>query len=113
MKETYYETVILDIEDEIEKYMYEDKGIDSDGERHPFIWLQTRMLEIQNMPIERACNLRVNNYIWDNGLTDTNIWKEGAYWIVRKGRYIHQTYIRRLDNFSYDEWKNLILKLEV
>lgn len=46
--------------------------------------------------------------LWDRGVTNFNIFKEGPYYACRIGKTIYATHIRQIDRNSIEWWKERI-----
>jgi len=44
------------------------------------------------------------NYLWGKDIY-VSVHKEGPHYILGFGRWFEQTYIRCIDNYSFDEWE--------
>ena len=44
------------------------------------------------------------NYLWNKDIY-VDVHKEGPHYILRFGSWFEQTYIRCINNFSFEEWE--------
>jgi hypothetical protein len=48
-------------------------------------------------------------HLWGEGITDCDIYKEGARYTIKRGRTLAATGTRRINTFSFTEWQRKAL----
>jgi hypothetical protein len=48
-------------------------------------------------------------HLWGVGITGCNVYKEGAFYTIKRGRTLAATGVRRINTFSFSEWQRKAL----